>query len=279
MRKIIITLFLLIGTIAYGQTHGDVSLSKTADIKKHFTKDVCDKILTDTFTICYDFERKSPIAVYTEVTKETVDLLNIDPRPPFFTDKRLDKSVATSNDDYNNTGYDRGHLGASDASHDWSKKTLKATYSMANIVPQTKRANRYKFVSLEKLEREKAKEHGVLEMLTLVYFNDRPKKIGESGLQVPSAFGKVFTAKNYRECFFVWNTDEYDSKKGKDPYTYKRDCDEVLGLWGTVVGKAEGWTVNDTNALKDLLNKYVATQKDQSKVGVASALLKAVESD
>ena len=28
MRKIIITLFLLIGTI-YGQTHGDVSLSKT----------------------------------------------------------------------------------------------------------------------------------------------------------------------------------------------------------------------------------------------------------
>ena len=279
MRKIIITLFLLIGTIAYGQTHGDVSLSKTADIKKHFTKDVCDKILTDTFTICYDFERKSPIAVYTEVTKETVDLLNIDPRPPFFTDKRLDKSVATSNDDYNNTGYDRGHLGASDASHDWSKKTLKATYSMANIVPQTKRANRYKFVSLEKLEREKAKEHGVLEMLTLVYFNDRPKKIGKSGLQVPSAFGKVFTAKNYRECFFVWNTDEYDSKKGKDPYTYKRDCDEVLGLWGTVVGKAEGWTVNDTNALKDLLNKYVATQKDQSKVGVASALLKAVESD
>ena len=46
MKKIIITLFLLIGTIAYGQTHGDVSLSKTADIKKHFTKDVCDKVLT-----------------------------------------------------------------------------------------------------------------------------------------------------------------------------------------------------------------------------------------
>ena len=47
MKKIIITLFLLIGTIAYGQTHGDVSLSKTADIKKHFTKNVCDKVLTD----------------------------------------------------------------------------------------------------------------------------------------------------------------------------------------------------------------------------------------
>ena len=103
--------------------------------------------------------------------------------------------------------------------------------------------------------------------MTLVYFNDRPKKIGESGLQ-SSFVWKSVHRKNYRECFFVWNTDEYDKKKGKDPYTYKRDCDEVLGSWGTLVGKAEGWTVNDTNTLKDLLNKYVVTQKDQSKVGV-----------
>ena len=73
MRKIIITLFLLIGTIAYGQTHGDVSLSKTADIKKHFTKDVCDKILTDTLRSVMTL-KKSHQLVYTEVTKETVDL-------------------------------------------------------------------------------------------------------------------------------------------------------------------------------------------------------------
>ena len=138
--------------------------------------------------VCYNYKRKSALAVYTEVTAKTVDLLNIDPRPPFYTDKRLDKKVATTTKDYTGTGYDRGHLGASDASHDWSKETLKATYSMANIVPQTKRANRYKFVSLEKLEREMAVKHGVLEILTLVYFNDRPKLIGKSGLQVPSAF-------------------------------------------------------------------------------------------
>ena len=77
------------------------------EIKEHFTKEKCDQILTDTFTICYDFERKSPIAVYTEVTAKTVNLLNIDPRPPFFTDKRLDKKVATTTKDYTGTGYDR----------------------------------------------------------------------------------------------------------------------------------------------------------------------------
>ncbi len=269
---------LLVGSVAFGQTHGDVTLSQHKEIKEHFTKEKCDQILTDTFTICYDFERKSPIAVYTEVTAKTVDLLNIDPRPPFFTDKRLDKKVATTTKDYTGTGYDRGHLGASDASHDWSKETLKATYSMANIVPQTKRANRYKFVSLEKLEREMAVKHGVLEMLTLVYFNNRPKVIGKSGLQVPSAFAKIFTAKNHRECFFIWNTDEYDSKKGKDPYTYKQNCEVVLAMWGTQVGEASKFSDENKKELMNLLNLYVETEKDQSKVGIAKTLLNSLDS-
>ena len=278
MKKLLVILSLLVGSVALGQTHGDVTLSQYTDIKKHFTSDVCDQILTDTFTICYDYERKSPIAVYTEVTAKTVNLLNIDPRPPFFTDKRLDPKVATTTKDYTSTGYDRGHLGASDASHDWSKETLKATYSMANIVPQTKRANRYKFVSLEKLEREMAVKHGVLEMLTLVYFNDRPKVIGKSGLQVPSAFAKIFTAKNHRECFFVWNTDKYDSKKGKDPYTYKENCEVVLAMWGTQVGEASKFSDENKKELMNLLKLFMESEKDQSKVGVASALLKALDS-
>ena len=275
-----IVVLLFCSTIAFGQTitHGDVSLSEHEDIKKHFTDKVCDQILTDTFTICYDNERKSPIAVYTEVRRDTVNMTNIEKRPSFYTDSRLDPSVATHTKDYTSTGYDRGHLGASDASHDWSDKSLKATYSMANIVPQTKRANRYKFVSLEKLEREMAVKHGVLEMLTLVYFNDRPKKIGESGLHVPSAFAKIFTAKNHRECFFVWNTDEYDSKVGKNPYTYKSDCNHVLAFWGTQVGFAEGWTDDDTKQITALLEKFISTSSgDHSKKGIAQALLNSLK--
>ena len=263
--------------IAKPITHGDVSLSKHEDIKKHFTKDVCDIVLTDTFTICYNYGKKSALAVYTEVTGDTVNLLDIDPRPPFFTDKRLDPKVATTTKDYTSTGYDRGHLGASDASHDWSQKTLKATYSMANIVPQTKRANRYKFVSLEKLEREIAVKHGNLEMLTLVYFNNKPKIIGKSKLSVPSAFAKIFTAKNHRECFFIWNTDEYDSKIGKDPYTYKHNCDKVFAMFGTQVGEAPKFSSKDLEQLQGLLDLYINNEKNQTKVGLAKALQNAIK--
>ena len=98
-------------------------------------------------------------------------------------------------------------------------------------------------------------------------------------LEVPSAFAKIFTAKNHRECFFVWNTDEYDSKNGKDPYTYKADCKDVFSKWGTVVGKAEGWTPDNKIALEALLEKYIVTESNKSKTGIASSLLNALRSE
>jgi len=258
-------------------TEGDINKSSIGMFKSFFTKEKCDKILIDTFTICYDHDRKSPTAVYVEVTGETVEK-DIDKRPPFFTDKRVKKEFRTTSKDYTNTGYDRGHFGASDASHDWDKKHQKATYSMANIVPQTPFANRYKFIALEKHEREMAVKYGRLENLTIAYWNNRPKKIGDSQLHVPSGFAKLYTdGKNYKECFFVWNNDKYDKSDGQDPNKYKQDCDKLIAMWGTQVGEADSWSMKDKSALVDLLEKYIDSEKNQSKVGIASSLLKAIK--
>ena len=71
-------------------TKGDIRKSSVESFKSFFTKEKCDQILIDTFTICYDHERKSPTAVYVEVTGPTV-VEDIDKRPPFFTDKRVEK--------------------------------------------------------------------------------------------------------------------------------------------------------------------------------------------
>ena len=91
-------------------TKGDINKSSIGMFKSFFTKEKCDQILIDTFTICYDHDRKSPTAVYVEVTGETVEK-DIDKRPPFFTDKRVKKEFRTTSKDYTNTGYDRGHFG------------------------------------------------------------------------------------------------------------------------------------------------------------------------
>ena len=272
--------FMVMSSVSFASdfvTKGDINKSSIGMFKSFFTKEKCDQILIDTFTICYDHDRKSPTAVYVEVTGETVEK-DIDKRPPFFTDKRVKKEFRTTSKDYTNTGYDRGHFGASDASHDWDKKHQKATYSMANIVPQTPFANRYKFIALEKHEREMAVKYGRLENLTIAYWNNRPKKIGDSQLHVPSGFAKLFTdGKNYKECFFVWNNDEYDKSNGQDPNKYKQNCDVVIAMWGTQVGEADKWSMKDKSALVDLLEKYIDSEKNQSKVGIASSLLKAIK--
>ena len=258
-------------------TKGDINKSNIKMFKSFFTKEKCDQILIDTFTICYDHDRKSPTAVYVEVTGETVEQ-DIDKRPPFFTDKRVKKEFRTTSKDYTKTGYDRGHFGASDASHDWDLKHQKATYSMANIVPQTPFDNRYKFIALEKHEREMAVKYGRLENLTIAFWNNRPKKIGKSELHVPSAFAKLYTdGKGYKECFFVWNNDVYSKADGQDPNKYKQNCDVVTAMWGTQVGEADAWSMKDRDELIDLLEKYIDSEKDQSKTGIASALLKAVK--
>ena len=275
-----ITVVAFFATSAFGSdfvTKGDINKSNIEMYKPFFTKEKCDQILIDTFTICYDHERKSPTAVYVEVTGETVEQ-DIDKRPPFFTDKRVEKEFRTTSKDYTKTGYDRGHFGASDASHDWDLKHQKATYSMANIVPQTPFANRYKFIALEKHEREMAVKYGRLENLTIAFWNNRPKKIGKSQLHVPSAFAKLYTdGKGYKECFMVWNNDNYDKANGQDPNKYKQNCDVVIAMWGTQVGEADAWSIKDKAALVDLLEKYIESEKDQSKAGIASALLKAVK--
>ena len=275
-----ITVIAFFATTAFGSdfvTKGDINKSNIEMFKPFFTKEKCDQILIDTFTICYNHERKSPTAVYVEVTGETVEQ-EIDKRPPFFTDKRVEKEFRTTSKDYTKTGYDRGHFGASDASHDWDLKHQKATYSMANIVPQTPFANRYKFIALEKHEREMAVKYGRLENITIAYWNNRPKKIGNSQLHVPSGFAKLFTdGKNYKECFFVWNNDKYDKSNGQDPNKYKQDCDKLIAMWGTQVGEADSWSMKDKSALVDLLEKYIDSEKNQSKVGIASSLLKAIK--
>jgi endonuclease G len=266
MKKIIIYLFtfLIYGSL-FANTGGNVNKSKHADIQSIFTEKNCDLILQDFFTTCYNFERRSALAVYTEVEGAKVSGEGIDKRPSFYTDKRIPKGYEITTQDYSNTGYDRGHFGASDASFDWDQEALNSTYKMSNIVPQTPRANRYKFVALEKHEREMAVKYGVLETVSIAFWNDRPKKIGENEMHVPSAFAKVFTSKkdNYLECFLIWNNDDYNTVNGQDPNEYKRDCKEIFDMIGTKVGNAPSFNAADEKELKRLLEFYQTTDLDE----------------
>ena len=114
-----------------------ISLSAT-DLSDYINKKKCDQIIDKkVYTICYDYMEKGALYVSYTLNGELVNKENIKRRYSFYTEKNLPKNYRSQSRDYSHSGYDRGHL-ASDASFDYNEKTLRKTYSMANVIPQVK---------------------------------------------------------------------------------------------------------------------------------------------
>jgi len=243
-----------------------------------FNNKNCDLILIDYFVTCYDYDRKSPSAVYTKIEGKKVSKDGIKKRPSFYTDKRIPKGFESSTSDYRNSGYDRGHFGASDASFDWDENALNSTYKMSNIVPQTPKTNRYKYISLEKYEREMAEKFGSLETISLAFWDNDPETIGKNNIQVPSSFAKIFVSNTgYRECFFIWNDEEYDNINGKDPKFYEKNCDEVFKMFNKSVGKKIIFSNTDKIELIKLLKIFKKTELNDEQLKSIKTILNALQ--
>jgi endonuclease G len=204
MKKIPILLSLLI-SVAFAQT----PIQENLFIKKFFNKKQCDQIINkDYYQICYNYKAKGANFVYYVLDGAKVNKENIKDRPRFYDELELPKKYRTKHSDYTKNQYkmDRGHL-ANDASFDWSDKSVKSTYSMANVIPQYKNINRYTWIKAEKLERLVASKLGKVSVLNGVIYSNKPKTIGRNKVAVPKAFWKMIfnKEKNYERCFYYEN--------------------------------------------------------------------------
>ncbi len=205
MKKISI-LLLFFASIAFAQT----PIEEKLFIKKFFNKKQCDQIIDkEYYQICYNYKAKGANYVYYVLDGSKVNTVNIKDRPRFYDELEVPRKYRSTHSDYTRNQYkmDRGHL-ANDASFDWSDKSLKSTYSMANVIPQYKNINRYTWIKAEKLERLVASKLGKVSVLNGVIYSDRPKIIGRNKLAVPKAFWKMIfnKEKNYKRCFYYENT-------------------------------------------------------------------------
>jgi endonuclease G len=119
-----------------------------------------------------------------------VNAVNIKKRNSFYTEKNLPKKYRSNTKDYVHTGYDRGHL-ANDASFDYSKKVVRKTYTMANIIPQAPNVNRRSWIKAEKLERKIAVNLDTVKVLNGVVYSSNPIRIGKNKIAVPNGFWKM----------------------------------------------------------------------------------------
>ena len=190
------------------------------DFSNFINKQNCNQIIDkQVFTICYDYKMKGAKYVSYTLYGDKVNEVNIKKRMSFYTEKTIPNKYRSKNKDYTHSGYDRGHL-ANDASFDYSKKSLRKTYSMANIIPQAPKVNRKTWIKAEKLERKVAVSLGKVNIVNGVIYGSNPKRIGKNKIAVPIAFWKMIfnNNKNYQKCFYYENNNDINTKKDKLKY-------------------------------------------------------------
>lgn len=179
-------------------------------------KSKCDQIIDkQVFKICYSYKHKGALAVWYDLDGALVNETNIKKRASFYNEKTIPMKYRTKPKNYSKTGFDRGHL-ANDASFDYDKKVLKKTYTMANIIPQYPKVNRYTWIKAERYERMVASKLETVTVINLVNYQDDPKTI-KNDISIPTSYTKVlFNNKaDFSRCLKYENIKDIDVKKDK----------------------------------------------------------------
>lgn len=186
----------------------------------------CDVIL-DKFYYqnCYDYSKKSSLAVAYKLDKNILEAGHIKNRPKFEPDYKLAKKYRTDWNDYLHSGYDRGHI-LSNQSMNATTDAQRSTFLMSNIVPQTPELNRNVWLKAEKRERQVALAKGWAEVINLIEFDENNKRYIKNGIRVPTSFVKIILSDGFQECFRMPNIEFFENDRLK---TYRIDCGEFNG--------------------------------------------------
>ena len=184
------------------------TLNEEINYKEKFINESnCNQIIDNEFIVmCYDYQKKAVKSVSYTLLGDLMNEANIDKRPSFHVEKELKSKDRISSTDYTNSGYDKGHL-APDAAFDWSKESLDAVYTLANIIPQAPQVNRRSWAKLERYVRDKAEELGELNIVNVVKYGQRSSRMGKNKMAISKGYYKILYNKkeNYEECFYYSN--------------------------------------------------------------------------
>jgi endonuclease G len=202
---------LLLTPLLFIACGGDVPLrhlGEEVDYKEKFINEKnCNQIIDNEFIVmCYDYKKKAVKAVSYTLEGDLMNELNIEERPSFYVEPKLKPKDRVTVTDYINSGYDKGHM-APDAAFDWSQESLEAVYTLANIIPQAPQVNRRSWAKLEAFVRKKAEELGELNVVNVVKYGERSRRMGKHRMAISKGYYKILynREENYEECFYYSN--------------------------------------------------------------------------
>lgn len=142
------------------------------------------------YSVEYDTTLKIPRRVTWSLCPSDLGAEKRQSQMKFYRDDDIPGSTAKPSD-YTRTGYDRGHMcPAADRSS--SRHAMMATFSMANIAPQTPTLNRGAWKRIEDACRRYARgDHPVTVIADAIFWQADTLRIGHSRVAVPHAFVKT----------------------------------------------------------------------------------------
>ena len=164
MRKFILV-HLFISHFGFSQTY---SLNKVTAMH---TNEIA--FVKHTFyEIGFNTKYHLPAWTFYSLTKEHLELANLERKGSFVKDPLLNFSQAKS-DDYSATGFDKGHMvPCEDMS--FSETAMRETFYYSNCAPQTTELNRGEWKVLEELSRNWGKEYGEVIVISARKSTSRP---------------------------------------------------------------------------------------------------------
>jgi endonuclease G len=141
------------------------------------------------FTVSYNSEYRIANWVAYELTPDEAQSKNVARQDKFLPDPEVKGATAT-NEDYKNSGYDRGHL-APAGDMKWSEKAMRESFYFSNICPQDRGLNSGMWHKLEKQCRTWTMQHGKLSIVTGPVIEDDLERLGKNRVGIPKLFYKV----------------------------------------------------------------------------------------
>lgn len=197
-----------------GAIHAQSDQSVCQDFMRYVEANQASRYLCrDGYVVNYNDQTKQPNWVAYRLTARSVSH-HTKREEQFEADQLIPKVWRAELSDYQNSGYDRGHL-AEFAAMDFSERSAKQSFLLSNISPQRAGLNRHGWAQLEKYVRFWAKAKGELYVYTgVIYRNKTPRTfIGQGKVAVPDYFYKVIYAPKQKESIaFVMPNQKVEKK-------------------------------------------------------------------
>lgn len=183
-------------------------------------------LCSNTFAVLHSGLTKTPLVVVERLSKGQLSRAkNVERTDGFYSDPRVPRDARAELDDYQSSGYDRGHL--SSAANQPDLVAMRQSFALSNIVPQDGFNNRKVWSKVESDVRKFARRAaGDVYVYSGPVFRGKVQAIGPGRVWVPShLFKLVYDASSGRAWAYVLpNTSKAEIST---PLTYRAFVREV----------------------------------------------------